>query len=271
MADDLTMTEPDAAAALRPCAYCGTPVHPASHRCLHCGGHVGLAWGTVHREIFLFLFLAIATVVGCLASWTGRTPVVEVTRTLTPAPAVPGAAPGAPKPAPIEEVKTHVTQAVTHVGGPRNGLDTLRGVFLLAVALYGVIAGILNALYRRLVMWPAVVGGFVALWIGLQGVVNAMGSDAWGHWATWAQGKSLLETKIGALRTIAPGFMILAFVGLVTVFKLLAGILAAASKGKEEAAAAKETGAARRRGKRGDAGADGDAAPSEGASPPPLP
>jgi hypothetical protein len=54
---------------LRPCAYCGTSIHPSSHRCPECSGHVGLAWGTVHKEQFLFLFSAVCMAVGCLASW----------------------------------------------------------------------------------------------------------------------------------------------------------------------------------------------------------
>src|SRR5262245_15823532 len=62
---------------LRPCAFCGHSIHPAGHRCTHCDGHVGLAWGTVHKELFLFLFLSVMVIVGCLASWTGRTPALS--------------------------------------------------------------------------------------------------------------------------------------------------------------------------------------------------
>jgi|GEM_PF-3326784 len=255
MADVNEMTDGDADAIVekRPCAYCGALIHPASHRCSHCGGHVGLAWGTVHKEVFLFLFLALATIVGCLSPWTGRSPVVEVAEVSTPALSTPGAPPGAPKPPPTIERKMTVTQGVVRMGGPRNGLDTTRGVFILAIALYGVLVGVLNAVYRRSTMWPAVANGFLCLWVGLQGVVNAMGSDAWDHWGKWTEGKSLLEKALGATRAIAPGHAILAFVGLVTVFRLLAGILAAASKGKPEAAA-KDAGAAARRRRNKDAG-----------------
>lgn len=257
-ANEMTDGDADAAVEMRPCAYCGALIHPASHRCTHCAGHVGLAWGTVHKETFLFLFLALATVVGCLAPWTGRTPLVEVTELVTPAAVAPGAAPGAPRPAPTIEKKTTVTQAVARMGGPRNGLDTTRGVFILAIALYGVLVGVFNAVYRRSTMWPAVANGFLCLWVGLQGVVNAMGSDAWGYWGTWAEGKNYLEKGLGATRAIAPGHALLAFVGLVTVFRLLAGILAAASKGKPETAA-KEAGAAARRRRSKEASGSGDA------------
>jgi hypothetical protein len=36
----------------RPCAFCGTSIHSKSHRCPDCGGHVGVAWGTVALAIF---------------------------------------------------------------------------------------------------------------------------------------------------------------------------------------------------------------------------
>lgn len=271
MADVTETTDADAEASveMRPCAYCGALIHPASHRCTHCGGHVGLAWGTVHKEIFLFLFLAIATVVGCLAPWTGRSPIVEVTEISTPTARPPGSPPNAPAPPPTIERRTTVTQGVARMGGPRNGLDTTRGVFILAIAVYGVFVGVFNAVYRRSTMWPAVANGFLCLWVGLQGVFNAMGSDAWDYWGKWTEGKSFLERGLGGTRAIAPGHAILAFVGVVTVFRLVAGILAAASKGKPEAAA-KETGAGRRRRSKdagsGDAPAGdapaGDATPS---------
>jgi hypothetical protein len=58
----------------RACAFCGAAIHPSSHRCPECGGHVGLAWGTVHREQFLFLFAACCMAVGCLVSWDQTRP-----------------------------------------------------------------------------------------------------------------------------------------------------------------------------------------------------
>lgn len=255
-------------AALRACAFCGTPIHPRSHRCPHCGGHVGLAWGSVHKEYMLFLFLAIVTLVGCLAPWTGRTPVLKRTVVETPAPPpAPGAAPGAMRPAAPPEVKVEVTQEVARMGGPRNGLDTTRGVFIFAIALYGVVAMLLNLLYRRSVMWPAALNGFLCLWVGLQGVFTSMSSDAWGHWKTWAEPKNFIEQMFAGTRAIPPGLLLIAFVGVLTVFRLVAGVLAAASKGKPQPEA-RESAAARRRRTRGTDGATeggdvagGDAAP----------
>jgi hypothetical protein len=56
-------------AEMRPCAFCGTEIHAKSHRCPDCGGHVGIAWGTVHKEIYLFLFASCLIAAGCLFSW----------------------------------------------------------------------------------------------------------------------------------------------------------------------------------------------------------
>jgi hypothetical protein len=58
----------------RPCAFCGAEIHPASQRCPECGGHVGLAWGTVHGEQFLFLLSACLIGVGCIVSWDQARP-----------------------------------------------------------------------------------------------------------------------------------------------------------------------------------------------------
>lgn len=58
----------------RPCAFCGTSIHAKSHRCPDCGGHVGVAWGTVHKEVYLFLFSACLIAAGCLVSWDQNRP-----------------------------------------------------------------------------------------------------------------------------------------------------------------------------------------------------
>jgi hypothetical protein len=273
---DPLATDEDVAVEQRPCAYCGTLIHPESHRCIHCGGHVGLAWGTVHKEIFLFLCLAVMTAVGCLVPWNGRTPVLVADTPILQSPPAPGQ-PAPPPPPP----KWVVTQEVTTVGTPMNGTNTLRGSIILAIALYGIIVGIFNALHRRLVMWPFVLNGFLALWVGLGGVIAAMGSSTWGHWKEWAQGKSVLEKYVGAVRAIPPGMLLLALVGVISVLKLVAGIVAAAGKSKGAAAATSDAArpAARRRGSRsklGDAddtgGLPSDAGPisPEPPTPPPL-
>lgn len=278
MADEIPSTEtaPGADVALRPCAYCGHTIHPESHRCVECGGHVGLAWGTVHKELFLFLFLSVVIAAACLVSWTGRTPVPSAESVVRAQEAAVRRAEEANKrlvaegkPAtakPEVDEKDFEYSAVAPAGRAMTGLDTLRGALLFALALYGVIAGIFNVLFRRMVMWPYVLGGLLALWVGLQGLISAMGSRAWDLWKTWAKGKSIMESVLAPVRSISPGHLLLTIAGILTVVKLVGGILAAATKGKPDAGGGekKEGGAAARRrareGKGGDAG--GDATPA---------
>src|SRR5262245_54449816 len=137
----------------RPCSFCGEAIHPSSHRCFHCGGHVGLGWGTVHKELFLFLFLSITMAVACFASWTGRTPVASaesVAKAIDAAQAeaeakwqemIRAAPPGSPAPARPEvsiDEKSLQYDTVGPAGRLINGLDTLRGALILALAAYGI-------------------------------------------------------------------------------------------------------------------------------------
>ena len=116
MADENATNDEAGAIELRPCSYCGTDIHPSSHRCVTCGGHVGLSWGTVHKELFLFLFASILIGVGCIASWAVRSP--------------------------------------TGDADPSNGLRTIRGCVMFALALYGVTSAYFSILNRKMVVWP---------------------------------------------------------------------------------------------------------------------
>jgi len=292
MADEVELDAAgDSAVELRPCAFCGHSIHPSSHLCTHCGGHVGLAWGTVHKELFLFLFLAVMVVVGCLASWTGRTrgasprqlekaqakaeerarqetiaKRLEVEKRNTehrakgePLEPVPEAVVAVPVDSDVEEWDT-----VEPAGREINGLDTIRGALMLAIAVYGLFVGVFNLLYRRLVMWPFVISGMLALWVGLSGVISASKSAAWERWATWAAKHSLDEQVLGKFRAVPPGFILLTLAGVILLVKLVGGILAVATKGKPGADGGDD--AASRRRKKDDAapsgGAPADAAPT---------
>lgn len=278
MADEIasTETEPGAEVALRPCAYCGHPIHPESHRCVDCGGHVGLAWGTVHKELFLFLFLSVLIAVGCLVSWVGRTPAPSAESVARATAAAQQradeenrrlAAAGRPQTATAQvDEKDFEYSVVVPMGKAMTGLDTLRGALLFALAVYGVIAGLFNVLFRRMVMWPYVAGGALALWVGLQGLLGGLGGRAYDLWKTWAKGRSLMESFFAPVRAVSPGHLLLTLAGVITVVKLVGGVLAAATKGKGDAggdAGGKEGGAAARRrargGKGGDAPTGGDA------------
>ncbi len=203
---------------LRPCSYCGTDIHPSSHRCVTCGGHVGLSWGTVHKELFLFLFASILIGVGCIASWAVRTP-------------------------------TGSTEAM-------NGLSTIRGCVMFALALYGVTSAYFSILNRKMVVWPFLLNALIALWIGLPTVSNAIGGPAWKAWGKLAEttNSTLMDKWFGGFRAIPPGLLLLTVGGLLVAVSILKGIVAgfvagaAKSKAAQEDAGAK--GATRRRGAR---------------------
>jgi hypothetical protein len=218
----------------RPCPFCGAAIHPSSHRCPECCGHVGIAWGTVHKELYLFLLCSILIAVGCLASWTGRVP--------------------------LKDAAGHLTGATGYIGREMTGLDTIRGTVMFAIAVYGVLAGMMNILYRRMVVWPYLLNALIALWVGVSGIASAIGGDAWSLWGKYGEGKSLTEKWFGGFRSIPPGMLLLALAGFVIMARLLGGIVSAATAGKgggqADEADTKEARAAKRKADREKAAAD---------------
>lgn len=226
---------------MRPCAFCGAMIHPSSGLCHECGGNVSLAWGTAHKEHFLFLLASILIAVGCFASWAVRSP-------------------GA------------VTESA-------NGFSTIRGSFMFALAVYGVITAILNVLYRRLIVWPFLLNALVALWVGIAGIVGAMDSKAWEAWKThFKSGANMLDGFAGQVRAIPPGFLLLSAAGGLVMISLLKGVVAGAAAGsakdkaKKDALEGRRAGRAAKRGEK-DAGAAGDLPGGSGdaGAPPPIP
>lgn len=214
---------------LRGCPYCGTLMDPRAHRCTACGGHSGISWGTVHKEHWLFVLCSVLIGVGCIASWNGRSP-------------------------------TGV------VGDPLTGLDTIRGTMMFALAIYGLIAGVFNILFRRMVLWPFVLNAFLALWVGLGGLASAVGSPTYKAWDKM-EGGTLLDNFLGGMRAVPPGFFLLALAGVLIFFKMLAGILAAAGKGKAKAAPPPRRSGSKRKADEGTTGAE--APPATDAPPAP--
>jgi len=214
---------------MRPCAFCGATIHPSSHRCPECGGHVGIAWGTVHREQFLFVLSSVFMGVGALVSWDQARP-----------------------------------SALT-------GLQTIRGGLIFALAVYGVIVGLVGIFNRRTVVWPYFANALVALWVGIQGITNALDSELF---------KTLSEEKgvtwWHEYRAIPPGMWLLTVGGALVVMAVLKGLVGgfAGSRSKARATAGERAAAtATRRGGRrgGGVGAvDVGAPPSDLPPPPPT-
>jgi hypothetical protein len=212
-------------AEMRPCAFCGATIHPSSHRCPECGGHVGIAWGTVHREQFLFLLAAIFMGVGAMVSWDQARP-----------------------------------SALT-------GLQTIRGSLIFTLAVYGVIVGLIGIFNRRTVVWPYFMNALVALWVGIQGITNALDSE---FFKTLSEERGV--TWWHEYRAIPPGMWLLTVGGGLVVMAVLKGLVGgfAGAKAKaREAADERATKDAGRRGRR--AGAVGGASATGVATPPPPP
>jgi hypothetical protein len=256
-------------AELRGCAYCGEQILPGSWRCPSCAGNVALAWGTAHKEHFLFLFASILFLVGVLASWTQRFPTgatVTVSK-MVEAPAVP-AAPDAPAPDPkapkkMIELKTEVAPTVE----PIQGLGTIRGSLLFAIALYGVIVALFNLFYKRMVVWPFFLGSILALEIGLKGISGSIGSTAWELWKKRVESDAggFIDKLIGHWRAIPAGYLLLTIAGALVMISLIKGVVggfaSASAKQKDKQAALAEASEARRKAreekKPGDASAGG--------------
>jgi hypothetical protein len=229
--------EMEPGAEMRPCAYCGARIHPLSTRCPECGGHVALAWKTVHKEHFLFLFTSILTVIGVLASWSGRHP----------------------------DLPTAFT----------NGMTTLRGPIILGLAVYGIFVAVFNILNRRMVMWPFLINCMLCLWVGISGIGAAAESPAWEAWTKKYANLSMLSLDhiMGQFRAIAPGMFVLTLAGVLIAISFLKGIVAGfasgAAKGREKREAEEAEAARRRASRKKDRDASAPPAGDATTTPPP--
>lgn len=244
---------------MRHCCYCGSEIHAGSYRCHDCGGVVALGWGTALKEHFLFLFASILIAVGCVSSWTQRYPAgamiahtVMVDNVAAPGATLP---PNAPKQ--IEQT-TYTAPAPEALGG----LDTIRGSFMFAIALYGIIVAFFNLLHRRMIVWPFFLNGVLALEVGLTSLNRAMGSTAWEMWAEKTKDMNWVEAWLGKLRAVPSSQLLLTFAGALILMSIIKGVVggfaAGAAKSKEKMAAANEATEARRlarEGKKKDSGA----------------
>jgi len=224
---------------------------------------VGLAWGTAHKEHFLFLFASILVLVACLASWSQRFPAgAMIKRTeMVEAPAVPGAP--APKPGTPKVMIEQTTEVAPQVD-TISGLTTIRGSFMFAIAIYGIFVALFNLLYKRMVVWPFFLNGVVALEVGLQGVSRSIGSTAWELWATKTESLNWVEKLVGKWRAIPSAFLLLTFAGAIVLISIVKGVVggfaAASAKQKDKQAASSEAAEPRRKareGKRDGGAADG--------------
>ena len=236
----------------RHCCYCGAELHPSSYRCHDCSGVVALGWGTALKEHFLFLFASILIAVACVSSWAQRYPAgatIEV-KSMVENVAAPGAtlAPTAPKM--IEKITQVVPTAEA-----LNGLETIRGSFMFAIALYGIIVALFNVLHRRMIVWPFFLNGVLALEVGLTSFSRAKGSAAWVLWEKKTADLNFVEQWFGTLRAVPASQLLLIFAGSIVLISIIKGVVggfaAGAAKSKEKQAAASEAAEARRQAREG--------------------
>jgi hypothetical protein len=161
--------------------------------------------------------------------------------------------------------------------GAFTGTDTVRGSLMLAFAVYGVISGVMNVLYRRHVIWPVFLNSILAIWTGLEGILGSMDSAAWkAAGAETTEQVSYFEKYFGGyVRAIPPGFLLLTFGGALVLMVVIKGLVAgagSASAKAKAAEAAREADAEARRARR--LSASNPDAPPEipgGDVPPPAP
>lgn len=259
MADEIDASADADGDEMRHCCYCGSEIHSSSYRCPECAGTVALGWGTALKEHFLFLFCSILIAVGCATSWAQRFPAgATVDKTIMvenlAAPGAPPLAANAPK---MIEKTIQVAPEVESL----NGLTTIRGAFMFAIALYGIIVALFNLLHRRMIVWPFFLNGVIALEVGLTSISRCMGSAAWELWGKKTADINWVEGLIGKLRAVPSSQLLLTFAGALIVMSIIKGVVggfaAGAAKSKEKQAAASEATEARkqaREGKKKDAG-----------------
>jgi hypothetical protein len=174
-------------------------------------------WHGTSKQLFAFLFANCLFFAGVLVAWT-RTG------------SVPGDPPGDPS--------TYIT-----------GLHTIRGAFIFALALYGFWTAAFNIWHGQMKIWPYVLNAILALWVGIAGFRHSIGGEEWARAREYLDnediGKPIADYLTVPLSTVAPGYWLLTFGGLIVVFVIVNGLLHGSKQVK--AAAAAQGGGSRRR------------------------
>ncbi len=172
-------------------------------------------WHGTSKQMFAFLFANCLFFAGALAAWTRS---------------IPGDPPGDPS--------TYIT-----------GLHTIRGTLIFALALYGFWTAVFNIWYGQMKIWPYLLNAIIALWVGIAGFKHTIGSEGWDRAKEYLESpefgsKTLFDDLTVPLSTVAPGFWLLTFGGLVVIFLIINGLM----QGRQTAKGAAGGGSSRRRG-----------------------
>ncbi len=131
------------------------------------------------------------------------------------------------------------------------GLDTIRGSFIFALALYGFWTAVFNIWHAQMKVWPYMLGGILGLWVGLQGIMQGIGGEQWErsklYLSDHVESKTLMDDMLTPLGTIAPGYWLCAFGGFIVVWVIVMGLVKGQQSSKTAATADSGGGSKRRR------------------------
>jgi hypothetical protein len=124
------------------------------------------------------------------------------------------------------------TRAGVHEAGDPstyiNGLDTIRGTMIFALAIYGFWTAAFNIFFGQMKVWPYLLNAVLGLWVGLAGFMAGVGGENWDkakQWLDQQSSKKMLDDLTVPLSTIAPGYWLLTLGGLLVAFVILNGLL----------------------------------------------
>jgi hypothetical protein len=160
-------------------------------------------WHHTSKQLFAFLFANCLFLAGTLVAWTRAVPGVQGDPSL------------------------YIT-----------GLDTIRGSFIFALAIYGFWTAVFNVWHGQMKVWPYLLNAVLALWIGIGGFVAEIGSERWDQAKAYldTHNHSFLENATVPLSVVAPGFWLLAAGGLIVIWIILHGLLGGRQAVKAQAA-----------------------------------
>ncbi len=119
------------------------------------------------------------------------------------------------------------------------GLHTIRGAFIFALAIYGFWTAVFNLWHGQMKVWPYLLNAVLALWVGIAGFAQTIGGEEWekakAHLDT-LESKTFKDDMLVPLSTVAPGYWLLTFGGLIVVWVIINGLMKGSQTSKASTA-----------------------------------
>jgi hypothetical protein len=173
-------------------------------------------WHGTDRQLFAFLFANCLFFAGALVAWMRS-------------------APGDP----AGDPSTYVT-----------GMHTIRGAFIFALSIYGFWTAVFNLWHGQMKVWPYLLNAVLALWVGIAGFAHTIGGTEWDKAKSYLEtleSKKMLDDLLVPLSTVAPGYWLLSFGGLIVVWIIVTGLMKGSASAKSPASADESAGKPARR------------------------